>query len=141
MSRKPSKETDRESVERRVEALASEIVEFINARPGDERNDLRDLALAVLREEVKSGEPSAESGLKQQERGGAFNPIAMAIPLFLIGAVMIVLFPPVGLLLFGMAGLMVVWGLVASLFSRRSKEAVSPDGNSSQSTRVGHGNT
>ena len=113
---------ERENLERRVEALANEIAELINSGKGEERNDLKDLALSVVREEVRSGEDSAAGSLGREEPGAAFNPIAIGIPLFLVGAVMLVLFPPVGLLLLGLAGLMVVWGLLVSLlFSRHSK--------------------
>jgi hypothetical protein len=51
--------------------------------------------------------------------GTAFNPFAIAIPLGLAGAVMLILFPPVGLLLFGSAGVMMVWGVAVVLLSRR----------------------
>lgn len=116
---------ERENLERRVEALANEIAELINSGKGEERNDLKDLALSVVREEVRSGEESANGSPGQEKLGEAFNPIAIGIPLFLVGAVMLVLFPPVGLLLLGLAGLMVVWGLLVSLlFSRHSKAAL-----------------
>lgn len=113
---------ERENLERRVEALANEIAELINSGKGEERNDLKDLALSVVREEVRSGDDSAAGSLGREKPGEAFNPIAIGIPLFLVGAVMLILFPPVGLLLLGLAGLMVVWGLLVSLlFSRHSK--------------------
>jgi hypothetical protein len=113
-----TKEKEREHLERRVESLASEIAELINTSEGEERNDLKDLALSIVREEVRSGAESAEGSEAEDKAEGPFNPIAMAIPVFLIGAVMVVLFPPVGLLLLGLAGLLVFWGVSASMFAR-----------------------
>jgi hypothetical protein len=51
--------------------------------------------------------------------GTGFNPLAIAIPLSLMGFVMLILFPPVGLTLFATAVVMVFWGLASVLFTRR----------------------
>ena len=135
MSPNTTKKQEREILERRVETLASELAEVINSRQGEERNDLKDLALSVVREEVRSGEQNAEGGRAQEKLEGSFNPIAMGIPVFLVVALMIVLFPPVGLLLLSVAGLMVVWGVVVSLFTRNPRSvsgATESDGDRSK---------
>ncbi|MGH7819596.1 MAG: hypothetical protein ACREQ9_07480 [Candidatus Binatia bacterium] len=118
MSEDATKEREREKLERRVEDLAAEIAELINTSESDERNDLRDLALSIVREEVRSGqEDSRSDAASRPER--PFNPIVMGVPVFLMGAVMVILFPPVGMLLFAVSFLLVGWGIVMSVFSRR----------------------
>lgn len=101
----------------RVEHLARELAQVINAGVGEEREQLREMAVHVLRHEgelVASLPPEEEAHPPQ-----ASNPFAIAIPLGLVGGVMMILFPPVGLLLFAAAGMMMLWGLVAVAFSRR----------------------
>ena len=118
MSPEPTKkEREREQLERRVEALASEIADLINTSNGAERNDLRDLALSIVREDVRSGEEAVHDPAAAPKHAQPFSPIVMGIAVFLMGCVMVVLFPPVGLLLFGVAFLLIGWGVVMSLFS------------------------
>ena len=120
MSPDVTKESEREKLERRVEALAGEIAELINTSSGTERSDLRDLALSIVREEVRSGGDDEVPGTRFDAKQ-PFNPIAMAIPIFLIGAVMIILFPPVGLFLVGGSFVLVGWGVIVSLVSNRTR--------------------
>jgi hypothetical protein len=48
----------------------------------------------------------------------------MGIPVLLVGSFLLFLFPPVGLLLFGVAALLVMWGVLATLFGgRRSRRS------------------
>ena len=47
------------------------------------------------------------------------NPFGIGIPLILVGGVMLVMFPPVGLLIFGAALVMMVWGVAAVFLVRR----------------------
>ena len=101
----------------RVEHLARQLAQMINAGVGEEREQLREMAVHVLRDEVELVErvvPEEEPRSPQ-----VYNPFGIAIPLGLVGGVMLILFPPVGLLLFAAAGLMMVWGLVAVALSRR----------------------
>jgi hypothetical protein len=114
----PTNEREREDLERRVEALAGEIAELINSSKGAaERSDLRDLALSIVREEVQIGEGTP---IGREAPGGApksFNTAAMGIPVFLTGAVLVPLFPPMGLLLLATALGLILWGVAASLVS------------------------
>jgi hypothetical protein len=43
----------------------------------------------------------------------------MGIPVLLVGSFLVFLFPPVGILLFGVAGFLVIWGIVATFFGGR----------------------
>ena len=101
--------------ERRVEELARELAEAINETDVEQREGLRDVALNLLREEIDvTPQPSP------QEAGtpSSFNPFGIGIPLILMGAVLVFLFPLVGLLLFGAAAVMLAWGVGTSLLAR-----------------------
>jgi hypothetical protein len=109
------------TLEDRVESLARELADTINeaeapGRPGI-RNDLRDVAISVLQDVVVPLEPEPVSGPATAD--ASFNPLGMAIPMLLAGVVLLFLFPPVGLFLLAAAAVMIVWGLITSLWSRR----------------------
>lgn len=113
--------TDRvDLAERRVEELAREIVKTISeaevaGSPGV-RNELKDFTIGLLNDALGTAEIVE---LRQTESENVpFNPVGMAIPVFIAGAVLIFLFPPVGILLFGVAVVMIAWGVVASLVRR-----------------------
>ena len=100
--------------------MAREIARLVNEAPATEREELRAYAVGLVREEIRGTEEvgNADDGEPRPASGG-FNPIGMAIPVVLVGAFLIFLFPPVGLLLFAVAGFLVIWGIVATLFSGR----------------------
>lgn len=101
-----------------IAALAHQIAEQINAVPFDERETLREDAVSILRDEIDMNRPAVAATVAPQS-AGAFNPFGIGIPLILMGAVLVVLFPPVGLLLFGVAAVVIAWGLGATLLARR----------------------
>ena len=108
-------EKDDHALDRSVLALAREIADKINAGPTEGRDVLREMAVNAVRDQVHIIEPERPpSGSKS----APFNPIGIGIPLVFMGAVLIFLFPPVGLLMFGAAAVMVVWGVVATLLAR-----------------------
>jgi hypothetical protein len=100
-------------VETDVERLAREVVRVINGGPEEERETLRELAVAVLRDEVQIVSSTAHA-----PTAGTFNLFGIAIPLFLMGLVLVFLFPPIGLVCVAAATLTVVWGFGIVLFSR-----------------------
>ncbi len=110
-----------------METRAGELAAVINAAPGEGRETLRELALTIVREEVLTREQAASASPVDAAGSAAAaaarrhsNPLAMAIPFFMMGCVTIFLFPPVGLLLFGFTGVLVVVGVVVSIFGRSS---------------------
>jgi hypothetical protein len=103
------------TLEERVANLTEEVAQLINTAAADVRKDLRDLAIGVLREVVEDAPPV----IVQRPASATFNPLGLAIPLLLVGGMLVFLFPPVGLAIFGLAGLMLVWGVGVSLLSRR----------------------
>lgn len=114
---------DPADLEERVESLAGDLAALINTAKGEGRETLKELALTVVREEVRTSERDAgvaeHAGETPAPRPSSSNPVALAIPFFLMGCVTIFLFPPVGLVMFGLAGALVVTGFVVSIFSRR----------------------
>ena len=116
------KTEDRVAVERDIERLAHEIARLVNESPASDREELRAYAVSLVREEVRGVEDVVEEGSGEGEEprpSGGFNALGMAIPVFLVGAFLLFLFPPVGLLLFGLGGFLVIWGIVATLFTGR----------------------
>lgn len=99
-----------------VAALAQEIIDQINAAPREQREGLREEAVARLRNEVEMSGPPEQAHTRAAE---TFNPFGIAIPLVLMGAVLVFLFPPVGLLMFAIAAVLVTWGVGATLLARR----------------------
>ncbi len=107
------REREGRGVEERVEKLAAEIASLIDRAGSDERRDLRDLAIGVLRERV--GDAESPPGPPGTTATPAFNPLGIGLPLLLVGVVLVFLFPPVGLLILLFAAAMLVWGLVAAV--------------------------
>lgn len=92
----------------------------MNEAPATEREELRAYAVSLVREEIRGTEDVGESdGAEPRSPSAGFSPIGMAIPVVMVGAFLLFLFPPVGLLLFALAGFLVIWGIVATLFGGR----------------------
>jgi hypothetical protein len=109
------------ALEARVDQFVSEIAALINGAAPELRKDLRDLATGLLREAISEAEGVPEA---HGARAGPapFSPLAVAIPLLLVGVLLVFLFPPVGLVILGMAMIMLVWGLIASILFRPAKK-------------------
>jgi len=101
----------------RVATLVHEIAETINAGQVEGRELLREIAVSLLRDEVQTTEPSPPA--PGTAPVGSFNPFGIGIPLILMGGVMVFLFPPVGLLMFAAAAVMLAWGVGATLLARK----------------------
>jgi hypothetical protein len=102
-----------------VEELARALARRINSEAGERREELREAAVGVLRDEVEFAEPEMrEDALASavMPAGPTANPFAIGIPLLLAGAPMIILFPPVGLVLLAAAAGVVVWGIATVMF-------------------------
>ncbi len=103
------------ALRRKVDALAREIAEAINTSPADEREVLREFAVSQVRDQVRIIDTRA---LAASSRPASFSPLAIAIPFFMMGTVLLFLFPLMGLAMFGAAAIMVGWGVLTALFSR-----------------------
>jgi hypothetical protein len=96
-----------------IEGAARDLARMISTAPPGQRERLREMAVHLLRDEVDVIQPADAA----PAASGTLNPFAIGIPLLLVGGVMLVMFPPVGLLLFAAAALMMVWGVAAVLLS------------------------
>ncbi len=120
-----SSATEREDdgSEREVEQLAKELADKLRSLKN--RDELTDYAVSLLREsnEEAGQHENQQRMVAKASKGDPFNPIAFGIPLLVIGAVLcatgILIGPGLGVI--GIGVLMVLYGLVVSLFSRREK--------------------
>lgn len=91
---------DGESAGPRIAELARELASAINRSEASGRSDMRDLAIDVLKESVRSSPEPPEPALDAPaDPARALNPFALGIPLLLVGPLLGFLFPPVGILL------------------------------------------
>jgi len=122
-SNKPDSEAQAD--EDRVEELARELAERLRAMPN--RQELTDYAVSLLKESNEDAGASEQAAamVERAARNDPFNPIAFAIPLLVIGAVLCAtgILAGIGLGVIGIAVLMVLWGLIVSFFSRFRRSA------------------
>ena len=123
-SNKPT-EQDSQADEERVEELARELADRLRSMRN--RQELTDYAVSLLKEsnEDAGASEQAEAMKARAARNDPFNPIAFAIPLLVIGAVLCAtgLLFGIGLAVIGIAVAMVVWGLFVSFVSRLRRDA------------------
>jgi hypothetical protein len=105
-----------DGLESSVERLTRVVVEYINAGPEEGREVLREISVAVLRDEVQIIDSGSAT---RAPRVGAFNFFGIGIPLLFTGCVLFFLFPPIGLLFFAIAVVTVLCGVGVTLWSRK----------------------
>jgi hypothetical protein len=117
-SNKP--DPDSRTNDERVEALAKELADRLRAMPN--RQELTDYAVSILKESSEEAGQSEQAAamVERAARNDPFNPIAFAIPLLVVGAILCAtgILAGVGLGVIGIALLMVLWGLIVAFFGR-----------------------
>ena len=117
---KPENENESQANDERVEELARELADRLRSMPN--RQELTDYAVSLLKESNEDAGVTEQAAamVARAARNDPFNPIAFAIPLFVIGAILCAtgILAGVGLGVIGIALVMVLWGLVVSFFSR-----------------------
>jgi hypothetical protein len=114
---------DEEGSDREIEDLAKELADKL--RNLKNRDELTDYAVSLLRESNEEADQKEyqQRTVARASKGDPFNPIAFGIPLLVIGVVLcatgILIGPGLGVI--GIGVLMVLYGLVVSIFSRRTK--------------------
>jgi hypothetical protein len=125
-SNKP--DSDSQANDERVEELTKELADRLRAMPN--RQELTDYAVSLLKEsnEDAGATEQAAAMVERAARNDPFNPIAFAIPLIVIGAVLCAtgILAGVGLGIIGIAILMVLWGLIVAFFSRFRRSTDKP---------------
>ncbi len=111
---------DSRTNDERVEALAKELADRLRAMPN--RQELTDYAVSILKESNEDAGASEQAAamVERAAKNDPFNPIAFAIPLLVIGAILCAtgILAGVGLGVIGIALLMVLWGLIVAFFGR-----------------------
>ena len=122
---KSAAERDEDATDREIEDLARELADKL--RNLKNRDELTDYAVSLLRESNEEADQKEyqQRTVARASKGDPFNPIAFGIPLLVIGVVLcatgILIGPGLGVI--GIGVLMVLYGLVVSVFSRRTKRS------------------
>jgi hypothetical protein len=104
-----------EKREQEIERLAQELGRLIQGADPERRDDLKEMAVALMREEfIHKAEPDPSGGTTP----APFNPLGTGVLMFFLGGGMTFVFGPVGLLLMVMGILFVVWGALISWFKK-----------------------
>ena len=102
--------------EREIERLAQELGRLIQGANPERREDLKELAFALIREEL------IHTGEGEKIEGGSaptpFNPLGTGVLIFFLGAGLSFVFGPVGLVLMLGGLIFIVWGALISWFRR-----------------------
>ncbi len=101
-----------EAREQEIERLAQELGRLIQGAQPERREDLKELAFALVREEL------IHEVAEEEKTGGSipapFNPLGTGILIFFLGAGLSFIFGPVGLVLMIGGLIFVVWGALIS---------------------------
>ena len=101
-----------EAREQEIERLAQELGRLIQGADPERREDLKELAFALIREEFihkADGEVGAAGSVP-----GPFNPLATGVLIFILGAGLSFVFGPVGLVLMASGVIFIIWGAAIS---------------------------
>ena len=98
--------------EQEIERLAQELGRLIQGADSQHRTDLKELAFALIHEELIHKDEAQATGTGSNSR--PFNPLGTGVLIFCMGAGLSFIFGPVGLVLM-LGGLMfIVWGAIIS---------------------------
>jgi VIT1/CCC1 family predicted Fe2+/Mn2+ transporter len=120
--RTPDSAADRQqALDDEVEGLARRIAEVVNSAGAEQRQDLREYAIGLLKEETEHTDAPSAPVDGPHAPAPRFNPLAIALLLVLASLPLLlsVVFAPVGLAVLVLAGLMAVWGVLLTVFRRR----------------------
>ena len=106
-----SPKLEQESPEAEVERLAERIGRLIRAVEPEKREDLKELAFSLVREELIRGE---DPGPGAAAAPAPMNPLGIGMLFFGLGAGLSFVFGPVGLALMFGGLIFIVWGAVLS---------------------------
>ena len=104
--------TDGESTEAEVERLAEHIGRLIRSLEPEKREDVKELAFSLVREELFQGEEPQRLGSGSDP--APMNPLGAGVLFVLLGAGLSFVFGPVGLALMVGGLIFIVWGAVLS---------------------------
>lgn len=100
-----------------VEELTRRIATVVNSAGVESRQDLREYAIGLLKEETERDDASPATSTETHATP-TFSPLAFAILVGLVSLPLLLLFPPLGIGLFGVAIVMGLWGLIDTFVRR-----------------------
>jgi hypothetical protein len=100
----------------RVEELTRQLAAVVQSAGVEGRQDLRDYAIGLLKEETEFAE--APSPPVASTNATASNPLGIALLLGLVSLPLLLIFTPVGLTMLAVAIVLGIWGLVLGLLRR-----------------------
>ena len=101
-----------EAREQEIERLAQELGRLIQGADPGRREDLKELAFALIREEfVYKGDEDAK---ERDSAPAPFNPLGTGVLIFCLGAGLSFVFGPVGLVLMLGGFIFIIWGALIS---------------------------
>jgi hypothetical protein len=125
---------DAGGIERRLEALADEMGQLIECGRVGDREALHDYAVSLLRDRLPTTATNDEPTVEEIDEAPAARPgagtnaatlIGYGFILLPAGAVLLLVFPPVGMLLFGTGVMSMAGGVVLAVFVKAmSRSAV-----------------
>ena len=104
-----------EAREQEIERLAQELGRLIQGADPERREDLKELAFALIREEFIH-EAGDDGNAAAGSAPAPFNPLGTGVLIFVLGAGLSFVFGPVGLVLMLGGVIFVVWGALISWF-------------------------
>ena len=102
----------------KVEDLAQRIVQVVNTASPQQRQELREYAMELLRDGTEATEAPAAPPTNPNVNAAATNPLGIGLLLGVLALPALLLFPPVGLVLLAIALVLGVWGVLATLLRR-----------------------
>lgn len=107
--------TRRREQDLEVEELTKRIAEVVNSAGIDNRQDLREYAIGLLKEETEFADIPPAATASKEVRSSSQS-VGIAVLLAVVSLPLLLLFPPVGVVLLFFAVVMGVWGVVAGAF-------------------------
>ena len=105
-----------QQVEQEIEKLAQELGRLIQSAEPQKREDLKELAHSLIREEMFQRGEGEKAG--ETSPPGPFNPLGSGVLIFVLGAGLSFIFGPVGLFLMLGGIFFILWGAAISWIKR-----------------------
>lgn len=106
--------------EHEIERLVGEINRVIQRQEPDQRRELRMFASALL-DDIPTDSPASDRVTADKSERRPFGVLAGGLALLVVGAGFFLVLPPIGMTLFFLGIILVVWGFIAGWW-RTSKE-------------------
>ncbi len=111
-----SPNSGQQTPEDEVEKLAQDIGRLIREVNPERREDLKELAYTLIREEMNQS--AAGEVMKEGSPAGPFNPLGVGVLILVLGAGLSFIFGPVGLVLMLGGFIFILWGAMISWFKK-----------------------